>query len=113
MPAAADFERISNPPQCELACVLGHDKAGRERFELARELYTPYPLSRRVLSTTQPPPRTGLGVVRFYPSRAPFILSTAWRHQEGQARPRCRVPAARWHSEPRADRGASSGTRSP
>src|SRR5712691_8101201 len=34
--------------------------AGREGFEPSRELYTPYPLSRRVLSTTQPPPH-GLG----------------------------------------------------
>src|SRR5690349_8566215 len=33
--------------------------AGREGFEPSRELYTPYPLSRRVLSTTQPPPRPG------------------------------------------------------
>src|ERR1700682_2563490 len=31
--------------------------AGREGFEPSRELYTPYPLSRRVLSATQPPPR--------------------------------------------------------
>src|SRR5487761_879628 len=30
--------------------------AGREGFEPSRELYTPYPLSRRVLSATQPPP---------------------------------------------------------
>src|SRR5260370_2605589 len=31
--------------------------AGRDMFELSRALYTPYPLSRRVLSATQPPPR--------------------------------------------------------
>src|SRR5579859_3486894 len=31
--------------------------AGREGFEPSREFHTPYPLSRRVLSTTQPPPR--------------------------------------------------------
>src|SRR5260370_21713086 len=36
---------------------LDLEGAGRARFELARELYTPYPLSRRVLSATQPPPR--------------------------------------------------------
>src|ERR1051326_7626967 len=30
--------------------------AGREGFEPSREFHTPYPLSRRVLSTTQPPP---------------------------------------------------------
>src|SRR5258706_8401640 len=35
-------------------------RAGREGFEPSRELYTPYPLSRRVLSTTKPPPH-GLG----------------------------------------------------
>ena len=40
--------------------------AGREGFEPSREFHTPYPLSRRVLSTTQPPPRC-VGVVdRFY-----------------------------------------------
>src|SRR6185312_3677986 len=46
--------------------------AGREGFEPSREFHTPYPLSRRVLSTTQPPPR-GIGVVaRFYPPRPLF-----------------------------------------
>jgi hypothetical protein len=39
--------------------------AGREGFEPSRELYTPYPLSRRVLSATQPPPRGVTIVVRF------------------------------------------------
>jgi hypothetical protein len=33
MPAAAGFVRISNPPQRALACVLRHDKAGREGFK--------------------------------------------------------------------------------
>jgi hypothetical protein len=41
-------------------------RAGREGFEPSRELYTPYPLSRRVLSATQPPPRGVTIVVRFY-----------------------------------------------
>ena len=40
--------------------------AGREGFEPSRELYTPYPLSRRVLSATQPPPRSIGIVARFY-----------------------------------------------
>src|SRR5438876_6310255 len=39
--------------------VVRHQMAGREGFEPSRELYTPYPLSRRVLSATQPPPRQG------------------------------------------------------
>jgi len=39
--------------------------AGREGFEPSRELYTPYPLSRRVLSATQPPPRGVRIAVRF------------------------------------------------
>jgi hypothetical protein len=39
--------------------------AGREGFEPSRELYTPYPLSRRVLSAAQPPPRGARIVVRF------------------------------------------------
>src|SRR5260370_39120226 len=50
--------------------------AGREGFEPSRELYTPYPLSRRVLSTTQPPPRLGGAVARFYPPQALSILSS-------------------------------------
>src|SRR5690242_11129247 len=55
--------------------------AGREGFEPSRELYTPYPLSRRVLSATQPPPRQRR-FVRFYrPSRSPYLApdgSTGW-----------------------------------
>src|SRR3982074_2083872 len=47
--------------------------AGREGFEPSRELYTPYPLSRRVLSTTQPPPRGVRAVARFYPPRPTSI----------------------------------------
>src|SRR5260370_7709272 len=50
--------------------------AGREGFEPSRELYTPYPLSRRVLSTTQPPPRLVGAVARFYPPQALSILSS-------------------------------------
>src|SRR5450631_1919295 len=42
-------------------------RAGKEGFEPSRELYTPYPLSRRVLSATQPPPQGVRVVVRFYP----------------------------------------------
>src|SRR5207245_5161112 len=47
------------------ASTLGSG-AGREGFEPSRELYTPYPLSRRVLSATQPPPRQFAAVARFY-----------------------------------------------
>src|SRR2546427_1547282 len=84
--------------------------AGREGFEPSRELYTPYPLSRRVLSTTQPPPR-GVGIVaRFYPPRPLRILPPRWRHQEAQAHRRCGVRLARWRSGQRPDRRASRGT---
>src|SRR5260370_38197930 len=46
--------------------------AGRERFELSRELYTPYPLSRRVLSATQPPPRMVTDRRSILSARGPF-----------------------------------------
>src|ERR1700745_254734 len=86
--------------------------AGREGFEPSRELYTPSPLSRRVLSTTQPPPRRGR-VCRFYRPQPLSILSTRWKHRVDQARPRCGVLDARWRSERRPPREASSGTRLP
>src|SRR6266550_4168934 len=56
--------------------------AGREGFEPSRELYTPYPLSRRVLSATQPPPRQGsLSLDSIDPSLHPSlsILTSRWK----------------------------------
>src|SRR5450759_5849944 len=87
--------------------------AGKEGFEPSRELYTPYPLSRRVLSATQPPPRRIGIVARFYPPSPLRILTPRWRHQEAQEHRPCGVPDARWRSGQRLARRASSGTRSP
>src|SRR3989441_5324616 len=94
------------------ASTLGSG-AGREGFEPSRELYTPYPLSRRVLSATQPPPRQDGAVARFYPAQALSILSSRWKLPADQARPRCGGRDARWRSERHQVPGARSGTRSP
>src|SRR4051812_20335826 len=88
-------------------------EAGREGFEPSRELYPPYPLSRRVLSATQPPPRQGGAAVRFYRPRALSILIRRWKLQAVPARPRCGVPDARWRLERRLAPAARSGTPSP
>src|SRR6266567_3348585 len=85
--------------------------AGREGFQPSREFHTPYPLSRRVLSTTQPPPRQGEAVERFYLARLLSILSSRWKLPAVQARLRCGGLDARWPSERRPAPGASSGTR--
>jgi hypothetical protein len=47
--------------KCSIWCCNLRRMAGREGFEPSRELQTPYPLSRRALSTTQPPPREPQG----------------------------------------------------
>src|SRR5437588_11369244 len=51
--------------------LVALEGAGREGFEPSREFHTPYPLSRRALSTTQPPPRNG-AANRFYPAGGSF-----------------------------------------
>src|SRR5437588_9687158 len=69
----------------------GH-KAGREGFEPSRELYTPYPLSRRVLSATQPPPRRiGLAFDSIGRGSSPYLWPNgstrrAWRASDVGAR---------------------------
>src|SRR3989454_7335174 len=56
--------------------VVRHQRAGREGFEPSRELYTPYPLSRRVLSATQPPPRRdGSSIDSIDPDLSPYLAS--------------------------------------
>src|SRR5438270_11235063 len=87
--------------------------AGREGFEPSRELYTPYPLTRRVLSATQPPPRQGGAVARFYPPQALSILSSRWMLPADQARLRRGALVARWPSGRPPVREARCGTRSP
>src|SRR5205823_1612110 len=71
----AGLRAFQNPLVCTVAVSAARvndigcrqfQRAGREGFEPSRELYTPYPLSRRVLSATQPPPRQGGAAVRFY-----------------------------------------------
>src|SRR5256712_12893308 len=96
--------------------VVRHQMAGREGFEPSRELYTPYPLSRRVLSATQPPPRQGsLSLDSIHPSLHPSlsILTSRWKLPADQARPRCGELDARWRSGRRPVPGARSGTPSP
>src|SRR2546427_11063059 len=67
--------------------VVRHQKAGREGFEPSRELYTPYPLSRRVLSATQPPPRIRRGRFNCIRTHALLITSTPVKTPTGQVAP--------------------------
>ena len=74
--------------------------AGREGFEPSRELYTPYPLSRRVLSTTQPPPRASRGRidsirrVQFGARASPYLVADG-----GTRRPRSTADVGSWSQD--------------